>query len=56
MKLPTAHDSEFFDLEDFENRIVAAYNDGSASATLAADAVHARSIIAAGSGRARDFS
>ncbi|MBT4060123.1 MAG: 4Fe-4S dicluster domain-containing protein [Euryarchaeota archaeon] len=56
IKLPTAHDEEFFDLEDFENRIVAAYNDGSASDGLAADVVHARSIIAAGSGRHRDFS
>ncbi len=43
-------------MEDFTERIVAAYNDGSASASLPADAVHARSIIAAGSGRSRDFS
>lgn len=56
MKLPTAHDPEFFDVEDFKNRIVAAYNDGSASSELPADEVHARSIIAAGSGRYRDFS
>ncbi|DAC48634.1 MAG TPA: 4Fe-4S dicluster domain-containing protein [Candidatus Thalassarchaeaceae archaeon] len=56
IRLPTAHDKDFFDIEDFENRIINAYNDGSASDSLSADSVHARSIIAAGSGRYRDFS
>ena len=56
IRLPTAHDKDFFDIGDFENRIISAYDDGSASDALAADSVHARSIIAAGSGRYRDFS
>ena len=56
IRLPTAHDKDFFDIDDFENRIIRAYNDGSASDALAADSAHARSIIAAGSGRHRDFS
>ncbi len=52
----SAHDKEFFDLDDFEARIVDAYNGGHAPATLPADVVHGRSIIGPGSGRLRDFS
>ena len=56
VNLPTAHDTEFFDKDDFENRIIAAYNEGDASDSLPADQVHARSIIGPGSGKFRDFS
>ena len=52
----TAHDPEFFDVQDFEQRIVASYNAGTADHGLPADPVVGRSIIAAGSGRLRDFS
>ena len=52
----SAHDKEFFDLEDFEKRIVGSYNEGHAPSTLPADVTHARSIIGPGSGRLRDFS
>ena len=44
IRLPTAHDKDFFDIDDFENRIISAYNDGSASDVLAADSAHARSL------------
>ena len=54
--LPTAHDEDFFDKDDFEKRIIGAYNDGSAAESLPADTVHARSIIGPGSGKFRDFS
>ncbi|HJL55345.1 MAG: thiamine pyrophosphate-dependent enzyme [Candidatus Thalassarchaeaceae archaeon] len=52
----TAHDKEFFDLEDFEQRIISAYNQGHAASSLPADVVHARSLIGPASGRFRDFS
>jgi pyruvate/2-oxoacid:ferredoxin oxidoreductase beta subunit/Pyruvate/2-oxoacid:ferredoxin oxidoreductase delta subunit len=52
----TAHDNNFFNVEEFESRIVGAYNEGHAPSSLPADEVHARSIIGPGSGRLRDFS
>ena len=56
VRLPPAHDPEFFDLADFEMRIVSAYNEGHAPSSLPADTAHARSIIGPGSGKHRDFS
>ena len=52
----TAHDKDFFDIDDFESRIVTSYNEGHAPTSLPADVTHARSIIGPGSGRLRDFS
>ena len=52
----SAHDKDFFDIEDFENRIISSYNEGHAPTSLPADVVHARSLIGPGSGRLRDFS
>src|SRR4029077_13473725 len=44
------------DIEDFNERVVGAYNDGTAEKGLEADAGVARSIIPAGTGAFRDFS
>src|SRR5438876_3913506 len=44
------------DIEDFNERVVGAYNDGTAEKGLDADAGVARSIIPAGTGAFRDFS
>ena len=52
----TAHDKDFFDVEDFESRIIDSYNEGHASESLPADVTLARSIIGPASGRLRDFS
>ena len=52
----TAHDPSFFNLQEFEDRIVSSYNGGDASSALPADETHARSIIGPASGRLRDFS
>jgi len=52
----TAHDEDFFSVEDFEQRIIGAYNAGHAPSSLPADPAHGRSIISAGSGVYRDFS
>ena len=44
------------DFEDFNTRVVSAYNDGSAEKGLAADDQVARSVIPGGTGVLRDFS
>src|SRR5438046_324353 len=44
------------DIEDFNERVVRAYNDGTAEKGLAADDQLARSIIPAATGALRDFS
>lgn len=44
------------DIEDFNSRVVGAYNDGTAEKGLDADDQVARSIIPAGTGSLRDFS
>src|SRR5436309_15994832 len=44
------------DVEDFNARVVGAYNDGSAEKGLEADDAVARSIIPAATGALRDFS
>src|SRR5712671_3438414 len=44
------------DIADFNERVVGAYNDGSAEKALAADDNVARSVIPAGTGALRDFS
>src|SRR5438046_1923300 len=44
------------DIEDFNERVVRAYNDGTAEKGLAADDQLARSIIPASTGALRDFS
>lgn len=44
------------DVADFEERIVGAYNEGTAEKDLPADLSTARSIIPSGTGRLRDFS
>ncbi len=44
------------DIEDFNERVVGAYNNGTAERGLDADAFVARSIIPAGTGALRDFS
>lgn len=44
------------DIEDFNTRVVGAYNDGTAEKELAADIGVARSLIPAGTGVLRDFS
>src|SRR5881296_3704908 len=44
------------DVEDFNSRVVGAYNDGSAEKGLEADDAVARSIIPAATGALRDFS
>jgi pyruvate/2-oxoacid:ferredoxin oxidoreductase beta subunit/NAD-dependent dihydropyrimidine dehydrogenase PreA subunit len=61
---PTTHgrintlaiDSAVLDAQDFNERIVGAYNDGSAELELPADNSTLRSFIPAGSGSLRDFS
>ncbi len=50
----TAHD--ILDIQDFNDRIVGAYNDGTAEEGLPADISTARSLIPAGTGVLRDFS
>ena len=47
---------DILDVADFNERIVGAYNDGSAEEGLFADDTTARSLISAGSGAYRDFS
>ena len=47
---------DILDVADFNERIVGAYNDGSAEEGLFADDTTARSLISAGSGADRDFS
>src|SRR5207237_9172118 len=44
------------DTEDFNSRVIGAYNDGSAEKGLEADDQVARSVIPAGTGAFRDFS
>ncbi|MBU6399627.1 MAG: thiamine pyrophosphate-binding protein [Verrucomicrobia bacterium] len=53
-KLPITRD--VLDVQDFNERIVGAYNDGTAELELPADHSTARSLIAAGSAALRDFS
>lgn len=53
-KLPITRD--ILDVQDFNERIVGAYNDGTAEMGLPADMSTARSLITAGSGALRDFS
>ncbi len=48
--------SEILDLDDFRDRIVGAYNAGTAEAELPADLSVARSLIAPGTAALRDFS
>ncbi|MBL7014331.1 MAG: thiamine pyrophosphate-binding protein [Candidatus Marinimicrobia bacterium] len=50
----TAHD--ILDVQDFNERIVGAYNNGTADDGLPADATTARSLIPAGTAGLRDFS
>ncbi|HJL78958.1 MAG TPA: 4Fe-4S binding protein, partial [SAR324 cluster bacterium] len=52
--LKTAFD--ILDVEDFNERIIGAYNDGSAELGLPADDSTARSLIPIGTGQLRDFS
>ncbi|MBC8329517.1 MAG: 4Fe-4S dicluster domain-containing protein, partial [Planctomycetes bacterium] len=47
---------DLIDIEDFKDRVVCGYNDGSAELGLAADLSVARSIIAPGTAALRDFS
>src|ERR1043165_7276480 len=47
---------DVLDVADFNNRIVGAYNDGTAELGLPADASTLRSFIPAGTGVLRDFS
>jgi pyruvate ferredoxin oxidoreductase beta subunit len=47
---------DILDVQDFNERIVGAYNDGTAELDLPADHSTARSLITAGSGALRDFS
>src|SRR5437867_9720050 len=44
------------DIEDFNERVIGAYNDGTAEKDLEADDQVARSVIPAGTGALRDFS
>src|ERR1051325_6517269 len=44
------------DIEDFNSRVIGAYNDGTAEKGLEADDAVGRSIIPAGTGAFRDFS
>ncbi len=50
----TAHD--ILDVQDFNERIVGAYNNGTADEGLPADATTARSLIPVGTAALRDFS
>ena len=47
---------DILDIQDFNDRIVGAYNDGTAEEGLPADISTARSLIPAGTGALRDFS
>jgi pyruvate ferredoxin oxidoreductase beta subunit len=47
---------DILDVQDFNERIIGAYNDGTAELELPADHGTARSLIAAGTGALRDFS
>jgi len=47
---------DVLDVQDFNERIVGAYNDGSAEMELPADHSTLRSLIPAGTGALRDFS
>ena len=47
---------DILDVQDFNERIVGAYNDGSAELGLPADQSTLRSLIPAGTGVLRDFS
>ncbi len=47
---------EILDIQDFNDRIVGAYNNGTAEEGLPADISTARSLIPAGTGALRDFS
>jgi len=47
---------DILDVADFNDRVVGAYNDGSAEEGLPADLTTARSLIPAGTGALRDFS
>jgi hypothetical protein len=49
------YDSSIIDVEDFFNRVITGYNEGSGDDDLAADTGLARSIIPAGTGAYRDF-
>ncbi|MBT6394825.1 MAG: 4Fe-4S binding protein, partial [Nitrospinaceae bacterium] len=49
-------DETFLDIGDFNERIVGAYNDGSAELGIEADIQMARSLVPAGTGAFRDFS
>jgi len=53
---PQHLDEMHIDLVDFNERVIAAYNDGSAEKELPADNDLARSLIAPGTGALRDFS
>ena len=53
---PTEDLSLLLDAQDFRERIVAGYNDGTAEEDLPADVSVARSFIPAGTGALRDFS
>src|SRR5215475_3236891 len=44
------------DIEDFNSRVIGAYNDGTAEKGLEADDQVARSVIPGGTGELRDFS
>ena len=48
--------ADVIDIDDFNSRIVGAYNDGSAELELPADHCTSRSLIPAGTGALRDFS
>ncbi|MCK6471289.1 MAG: thiamine pyrophosphate-dependent enzyme [Planctomycetes bacterium] len=53
---PSHIDEPAIDLDDFNERVMGAYNDGSAEKGLEADRDVARSLVAAGTGALRDFS
>ena len=52
----TTMNNDLLDIEDFNDRIVGAYNNGTAEKGLPADVGVARSLCAPGSGILRDFS
>ncbi len=51
-----ALEETLLDIGDFNERIVGAYNDGTAEMGLDADVMSARSLVPAGTGVFRDFS
>ncbi|MCW8133071.1 MAG: thiamine pyrophosphate-binding protein [Planctomycetota bacterium] len=53
---PASVEDPHIDIADFNERVIAAYNDGTAEKELAADNDLARSFIAPGTGALRDFS